>query len=79
MTVNGARVTKADHKADNGVIHIVSDVIYPFPTGNIAEAVTADPRFSTLLAAVGAAGKYIYIYISICNKKQINISKNNQK
>lgn len=56
VTVNGARVTKADHKADNGVIHIVSDVIYPFPTGNIAEAVTADPRFSTLLAAVGAAG-----------------------
>ncbi|XP_023346423.1 transforming growth factor-beta-induced protein ig-h3 [Eurytemora carolleeae] len=56
VTVNGVRVTKADHKADNGVIHIVSDVIYPFPTGNIAEAVTADPRFSTLLAAVGAAG-----------------------
>lgn len=60
--MNGVRVTKADHKADNGVIHIVSDVIYPFPTGNIAEAVTADPRFSTLLAAVGAAGRYINLY-----------------
>jgi len=34
---------------------MVSDVIYPFPTGNIAEVVTGDERFSTLLAAVGAA------------------------
>merc|ERR1712198_233039 len=56
VTVNGKRVTKADLKADNGVIHMVSDVIYPLPTGNIAEVVTGDERFSTLLAAVGAAG-----------------------
>jgi len=56
VTVNGKRVSKADVKADNGVIHMVSDVIYPLPTSNIAELVTSDPRFSTLLAAVGAAG-----------------------
>jgi len=56
VTINGKRVSKADIKADNGVIHMVSDVIYPFPTGNIAEVVTGDERFSTLLAAVGAAG-----------------------
>jgi len=56
VTVNGKRVSKADVKADNGVIHMVSDVIYPLPTSNIAELVTNDPRFSTLLAAVGAAG-----------------------
>merc|ERR1712183_758072 len=56
VTVNGKRVKKADIVADNGVIHMVTDVIYPFPTGNIAEVVTSDERFSTLLAAVGAAG-----------------------
>lgn len=56
VTINGKRVTKADMKADNGVIHMVSDVIYPIPTQNIAEVVTGDDRFSTLLAAVGAAG-----------------------
>ena len=56
MTINGKRVYKADIVADNGVIHMVTDVIYPFPGGNIAEVVTGDERFSTLLAAVGAAG-----------------------
>jgi len=56
VTVNGKRVKKADIVADNGVIHMVQDVIYPFTTGNIAEVVTGDKRFSTLLAAVGAAG-----------------------
>merc|ERR1719293_9385 len=56
VTINGKRVYKTDIVADNGVIHMVSDVIYPFPTGNIAEVVTGDERFSTLLAAVGAAG-----------------------
>merc|ERR1712107_973809 len=56
VTINGKRVTKADIKADNGVIHMVSDVIYPIPTQNIAQVVTGDDRFSTLLAAVGAAG-----------------------
>jgi len=55
VTINGKRVYKADIVADNGVIHMVTDVIYPFPTGNIAEVVTGDERFSTLLAAVGAA------------------------
>merc|ERR1712083_538980 len=55
VTINGKRVYKTDIVADNGVIHMVSDVIYPFPTGNIAEVVTGDERFSTLLAAVVAA------------------------
>merc|ERR1712111_152528 len=42
VTINGKRVYKTDIVADNGVIHMVSDVIYPFPTGNIAEVVTGD-------------------------------------
>merc|ERR1719495_1510296 len=54
VTVNGKRVKKADIPADNGVIHMVNCVIYPLPTGNIAEVVTGDERFSTLLAAVAA-------------------------
>ena len=49
-------IKKYDIVADNGMIHIMSDVIYPFPNATIAEVVTSDDRFSTLLAAVGAAG-----------------------
>merc|ERR1711872_575882 len=52
VTVNGKRVKKADMMADNGMIHLMNSVIYPLPTANIAEAVTADARFSTLLTAV---------------------------
>jgi len=56
VTVNGERVKKADMMADNGVIHMMNRVIYPFPVGNIAEVVTGDQRFSTLLSAVVEAG-----------------------
>merc|ERR1712241_1060880 len=55
ITVNGKQVIKPDIMASNGVIHLVSDVINPIPTGNIAEIATGDERFSTLLAAVVAA------------------------
>ena len=43
-----------DVQASNGVIHVVDTVILP-PTDNIAEALEADGRFSTLLRAVEAA------------------------
>merc|ERR1712115_63347 len=50
VTVNGARVTHPDLVADNGVIHFVSDVLYPFtPEKTIAEVASSDPRFSTLV------------------------------
>merc|ERR1711872_618242 len=50
VTVNGARVTHPDLIADNGVIHFVSDVLYPFtPEKTIAEVASSDPRFSTLV------------------------------
>ena len=58
-------MSKADIPADNGVIHMITDVIYPFPTGNIAEIVTGDDRFSTLLAAVQAAGKALVLNLYI--------------
>merc|ERR1712214_141990 len=50
ITINGKQVIKPDIMASNGVIHLVSDVIYPIPTQNIAEIATGDERFSTLLA-----------------------------
>jgi uncharacterized surface protein with fasciclin (FAS1) repeats len=53
--INDAKVIITDIQASNGVIHVIDTVILP-ATDNIAEALTADGRFSTLLAAVGAAG-----------------------
>merc|ERR1712002_996914 len=50
ITVNGAQVVYRDQVASNGVIHFVSDVLYPFtPEKTIAEVASADPRFSTLV------------------------------
>jgi len=56
ITINGKSVQYPDIQASNGIIHFMKDVIYPIPSGNIAEVVSGDERFSTLLAAVGAAG-----------------------
>merc|ERR1711953_1412165 len=57
VTVNGKRIKTFDIHASNGVIHLLTDVIYPFiPDHTIADIVSTDPRFSTLLAAVKAAG-----------------------
>ena len=45
MTINGKRVQKADIKADNGVIHMMTDVIYPItPTKTISQIMSTDPR-----------------------------------
>jgi len=52
--VNDAQVVITDVQASNGVIHVIDTVILP-PSGNIAETLEADGRFSTLLRAVGAA------------------------
>merc|ERR1711887_185651 len=56
VTINGKQVIRPDIIASNGVVHIIADVLYPLPSGNIAEVVSGDERFSTLLAAVQAAG-----------------------
>lgn len=55
VTVNGVNVSRTDIVAKNGVIHVVDNVIMA-PAGNIVEVLAADPRFSTLVAAVKAAG-----------------------
>lgn len=53
--INDAQVIITDIQAKNGVIHVIDTVILP-PSGNIAETLSADGRFTTLLAAVTAAG-----------------------
>merc|ERR1712037_315904 len=57
ITVNGKRIRTFDIHASNGIIHLMTEVIYPFiPDQSIADIVSTDPRFSTLIAAVKAAG-----------------------
>jgi len=58
VTVNGVPVVKADVPAGSGsVVHVVEKVILPIKAGdNVAAVVSSDPQFSTLLAAVQAAG-----------------------
>ncbi len=48
-------MSTADLVADNGVIHFVTDVIYPLASEDIPSRLTKDGRFVTLLAAVEAA------------------------
>ncbi len=52
---NGIKVKSADVAASNGVIHVISKVLFP-PTKNIAQIVAGDTSFSLLLAAVTKAG-----------------------
>jgi len=52
--VNGKKVTKADVKATNGVIHFIDGVML-IPAGDLVDVLAADPRFSTLVTAVQAA------------------------
>ena len=52
---NGIKVKTADVDASNGVIHVISKVLFP-PTKNIAQIVAGDTSFSLLLAAVTKAG-----------------------
>ena len=51
--VNGAKIIKTDVAASNGVIHVIDSVILP---KDIVGVAASDDRFSTLVAAVKAAG-----------------------
>ena len=55
VTVDGAKVVTTDIVCDNGVIHVIDSVILPADK-TIPETATAAGSFTTLLAAVGAAG-----------------------
>lgn len=54
VKIDAATVVAADVSADNGVIHVIDSVILPPP--GLVELVVGNPDFSTLLAAVQAAG-----------------------
>ncbi|WP_206485275.1 fasciclin domain-containing protein [Thalassotalea sp. G2M2-11] len=60
LYVNKSAVSAADVMADNGIIHVVDQVILPAaskgePTMTIAEVADADERFTTLVTALTAA------------------------
>ncbi|MDT0595310.1 fasciclin domain-containing protein [Glaciecola petra] len=60
LFVNASAVSSTDVVANNGVIHVIDQVILPpsmrgEPTLNIAETALADDNFSTLVAALQAA------------------------
>lgn len=53
---NGIQVKQADVQADNGVIHVISNVLMP-PVGNIVETAIANENLSFLVAAVVRASE----------------------
>merc|ERR1712212_757882 len=56
VTANGVKVVKPDVETSAGIVHVVDSVLPTVAEGdNIAAVLTADGRFGTLLAAVGAA------------------------
>lgn len=60
LYVNQSAVSTANVLADNGVIHVIDQVILPpaqsdMPTMNIAEIASGNSDFSTLVTALGAA------------------------
>lgn len=52
--INGAMVIITDIEASNGVIHVIDSVI--LPPADIVDTAIADGRFTTLVAALQAAG-----------------------
>lgn len=65
VQINGIPLTTSDVAASNGVIHVIDVVLTPpdgaadpttEPTANIAQLVSEDPQFSTLVSALSLAG-----------------------
>jgi len=56
ITINGKKVKMVDLRADNGIVHMVGDVLFPIPENDLADTLIADERFSTLVTAATAAG-----------------------
>ncbi|CAK6446077.1 unnamed protein product [Pipistrellus nathusii] len=55
VTVNCARLLKADHHATNGVVHLIDRVISTI-SNNIQQIIEIEDTFETLRAAVAASG-----------------------
>ena len=58
MTANGAKISKADTVASNGVIHYLDSIVVP-ATKTVMQVVVDDPELSTLLGAM-TAGSVAY-------------------
>jgi transforming growth factor-beta-induced protein len=57
FTVNGARILNANIQSPNAVIHVIDQVLLPPPPKpNLFDSLAADGRFTTLIAALNAAG-----------------------
>ncbi|WP_381527664.1 fasciclin domain-containing protein [Spirosoma soli] len=55
ISVNNARVIRADQQATNGIVHIIDRVLLP-PAGNVLQLVAADPDLSLLVTAATLGG-----------------------
>lgn len=55
VSVNNAKVTQADVRASNGIIHVIDGVLMP-PAGNVLQVVVADTSLSLLTAAAVRGG-----------------------
>ena len=56
LKINDAMVTMTDSQASNGVIHVIDAVLMPPPPATLVDVAVEAGTFSTLLAAVDAAG-----------------------
>lgn len=56
VMINGARVVKTDIECSNGIIHAIDTVILPPEKSDIVDTAASIKDFSTLVAAVKAAG-----------------------
>ena len=61
LRINLSNITTADIVASNGIIHIVDTVLTPpaevtTPTDNLAQLVSNDPQFTTLITALQVTG-----------------------
>ncbi|XP_041468599.1 transforming growth factor-beta-induced protein ig-h3-like [Lytechinus variegatus] len=55
VTVNGAKIVKADNIASNGFVQVVDKVIYPLPVGNVIDTLDDNEAFSTIFALLKRA------------------------
>jgi len=55
VTINGVRVTMADINADNGVVHLIDQVLM-MPPPTVVDVITNDTTLTTLETAVTEAG-----------------------
>ncbi|XP_078611961.1 transforming growth factor-beta-induced protein ig-h3-like [Branchiostoma floridae x Branchiostoma japonicum] len=56
ITADGAVVIRPDNVASNGVVHVIDQVMWPVPTGDIVKGIASNIHLSTLGSAVSKAG-----------------------